>query len=468
MHLYQDNLSSSFLERIGFFSPPAIPTSEVITPPANRLIDLVSKYYPAFKDNISVSEQADHAVRIMSICHTSALGGHVEQCPCGHIERIFYNSCGHRFCPRCAARIRHKWLIARTAKLLPVRHYHTVFTIPHTFNALWYYNYEIMGNLLIHSGVNALKVLLASKRWLGAEVGITSTLETWDDRICFHPHLHCMVTGGGLTPSGKWVDVANPNCLVAVRPLMYEFRKQFYQGLKLLLTDDKLTLPPSSNKKQWLARLNKTRRKNWAVFIAKQPEHGGPTPNDILHYLSKDVAGGPLSGDRLLPQTSDFSATQLAYLNSSPLTGTRLQETDTDEISFTWGKYDPATQKRERTEVETLPVEEFLQRYFRHVPPSGYQTIRHYGLYTSAKKAAYGQCVEQLADRYPLLSTESDNNELLPDNDFWIADHTCPECGKPLFVTKHLPSTLSGEVVKRPPLGPVKIQVSVPRLKHES
>ncbi len=425
-------------------------------PPANRLIDLVSEYFQALETYLPLSDQARQAARIMAICHTSDLGGHVEECPGGHINRIFYNSCGHRFCPRCAARIRHKWLVARRAKLFPVRHYHTIFTQPHTFNVLWRYNHQTMGDLLFHSGVNALKVLLADPRWLGAEVGITATLETWDDRMLFHPHLHCMVSGGGQTPEGEWRDVANPNCLVAVKPLMYEFRKQFCQGLKQLLKDDKLTLPADTTKRQWIARLNKINRKNWAVFIAKQPEKGGPTTKDILRYLSKDVAGGPLSGDRLVPQSSGFSATQLAYLNSTPLTESRLQEAREVEISFTWGKYDPATQRRERTEIETLSIAEFLQRYLQHVPPSGYQTIRHYGLYTSAKKVAYDQCVELLSDRNPPSDETGEDPKL--DNESWITDHTCPVCRKPLVVTRHLPSTLTGQIIKRPPLGSVSVQ----------
>ncbi len=404
MQLVTQSLIPSFHEVTGLFSSPVTPSGEVIIPPANQLIDLVSEYYQAVEPYLPLSEQARHAARIMTICHTSDLGGHVEQCPGGHIERIFYNSCGHRFCPRCAARIRHKWLFTRGEKLFPVRHYHSIFTLPHTFNGLWYYNHQTMGDLLFHSGVNALKALLADPRWLGAEVGITATLETWDDRMRFHPHLHCMVTGGGLTPEGDWIDVANPKFLVAVKPLMYEFRKQFCQGLKQLLKDNEFILPKDTTPRQWLARLNKSNRKKWAVFIAKQPENGGPTTNDILRYLSKDVAGGPLSGDRLVPQSSEFSATQLAYLNSTPLTEARLQEAPEGEISFTWGKYDPVTQKRERTNKETLTIAEFLKRYLQHVPPPGYQTIRHYGLYTSAKKSAYEQCSELLADRKPMVA----------------------------------------------------------------
>lgn len=339
------------------------PLIEVITPPANRLIDLVSSHYPVFEQTLPLPDHVRQAVRMMTMCHTSALGGHVEQCPNGHVKRIFYNSCGHRFCPRCASRIRMKWLLDREPKLLPVRHYHTIFTIPHTFNALWRLNPRMMGDLLIHSGVDALKALLADPRWLGAEVGITVTLETWDDRMLFHPHLHCLVTGGGLTPEGEWVDVANPRCLVAVKPLMWEFRKRFCRGLEQLLKDGVLTLPENTTQREWLRRLKKTNRRKWTVYISKQPENGGPTPVDILRYQAEDVAGGPLSGGRLVPEQSELSAVQLAYLKSEVLSETRLEDAPEGNISFYWGNYDPATGKRERTKIETLPVAEFLQRY---------------------------------------------------------------------------------------------------------
>ena len=267
------------------FSGALTPLVEEMAPPANRLIDLVSAYYPIVEPILSLPAEAYQAVRMMTTCHTSALGGHVEQCPDGHIDRIFYNSCGHRFCPSCAARIRRRWLLACVPKLLPVRHYHAIFTLPHTFNALWGYNPQVMSDLLLQSGVDALKALLADPRWLGAEVGITVTLEAWDDHMNRHPHLHCLVTGGGLSPEGKWVDVANPKCLVAVKPLMCEFRKRFCQGFEQLLMDGDLTFPENTKRTQWLARLRKTNRKKWAVFIAKQPGDGGPGNTQFLGHL---------------------------------------------------------------------------------------------------------------------------------------------------------------------------------------
>ena len=197
------------------------------------------------------------------------------------------------------------------------------------------------------------------------------------------------------------------------------------------------------------------------MFIAQQPEDGGASSEEILRYLSENIAGGPLSGGRVISQqSSKLTENQLAYLKSFPLTESRIEDEKEDEISFYWGAYDPDTGKRERDQIETLAVDEFLQRYLQHVPPASYQIVRHYGLYTSAQKKAYEQCVHFLADRIPTESTENTTNEPIQENEAWISEHTCPVCGKPLIVTDHIPSSITGRVVKRPPLGSVRIRPS--------
>ena len=441
------------------------PPIEVMTPPANQLLDLLTAAYPAFEATQPLQEHVRQAMRMLTACHTSALGGHVERCPEGHITRIFYNSCGHRCCPRCAGRRRRTWLLKQQAKLLPVRHYHAVFTVPHAFNALWRLNPQVLGDLLFHSATDALRMLLADPRWLGAEPGLTVTLETWDDRLRFHPHLHCLVTGGGLTPEGTWKDVPNPRCLVAVTPLMWEFRKRFCQGLKQVLRAGTLSLPEGTTTRQWRNLLNRVNRQNWEVFITKPPEDGGPSPEDILRYQAEDVAGGPLSGERLVTD-ADLSATQLAYLKSSPLSATRLEDAPEGTVSFRWGAYDPATGRRERTELEPLPVQEFLQRYLQHVPPPRYQTVRHYGLYTSAKRDASAQARALLADRQPPPPPDAGSEEASSDTDAWTQDHTCPVCGQPLVVSGYLPSSLTGKILPRVPLGHVFAHAPPPGGAH--
>jgi hypothetical protein len=423
-----------------------------MTPPANRLIEILRTHFPVFEQTQPLQAHVRRAVWLALHCHTAALGGHVERCPKGHLERIFFNSCGHRFCPRCAGRIRRSWLIRQLAHVLPVRHYHVVFTLPHAFNALWRRHPQVLGDLLFHSAVDALRSLLAEPARLGAEPGITVTLETWDDRLFFHPHLHCLVTGGGLSPEGAWTDGPNPRCLVAVRPLMVGFRTRFCQGLRALLTDGALPLPEGTRTRQWLNRLNRVNRQKWAVFIAPPPEEGGPTAVEILRYQARDVAGGPLSGERLVTDAAG-TETQLAYLKSAPLSEHRLDERQDERISFRWGAYNPETGKRERRAIESLPPEEFLRRLLQHVPPPGYQTVRHYGLYTSARKAAREQARQRLAEAgrsWPVEGVEpAPSPDADPGPDRWQQEHTCPVCGTPLVVSQLLGSSRTGRVIPR-------------------
>jgi hypothetical protein len=437
-----------------------IPRTDVMAPPANRLIDLLNTHYPAFERRHALQEHVRRAVRMALHCQTSALGGHVERCPHGHIERVFYNSCGHRFCPRCAGRLRRSWLLRQLETLLPVRHVHVVFTLPHAFNPLWRLNPRVMGDLLFHSAIDALRGLLAEPERLGAEPGITVTLETWDDRLFLHPHLHCLVTGGGLSPEGEWTDVPSPRCLVAVRPLMVGFRTRFCQGLRTLLSAGTLTLSEDTSVRRWLNRLNRVNRQAWSVFIAPPPEEGGPTTLDVLRYQARDVAGGPLDAERLVPD-AQLSATQLAYLKSAPLSERRMEERQDEReeecIRFRWGPYHPETGTRERTETESLPPEEFLRRDLQHVPPPGYQTVRHYGLYTSARKAAREQARQRLTEAgrtLPFAELEmASSPETAPETDAWQQAHSCPVCGAPLVVSALLPSSETGQLLPRVRLG---------------
>jgi hypothetical protein len=152
-----------------------------------------------------------------------------------------------------------------------------------------------------------------------------------------------------------------------------------------------------------------------------------------------------------------LSETLLAYLKAVPLSASRVEDASEGEVRFRWGAYDPATGTRERTEVETLPVDKFLQRYLQHVPPPQYQTVRHYGLYTSAKHAAYARCGEVLSDRQrPVISPTSD--DALADSDPWIQQHTCPVCGQSLMVSSYIPSRGTGRIIPRVPLGHVFAQ----------
>jgi hypothetical protein len=244
-----------------------------------------------------------------------------------------------------------------------------------------------------------------------------------------------------------------------VRPLMVGVRTRVCQGLRPLVAEGTLTLPEGTRTRQWLNRLNRVNRQDWSVFLAPPPEEGGPTTLDILRDQLKDVAGGPLEAARLL-QDAQFSATQLASLKSAPLSENRLDETQKapqeERIRFRWGRYDPETGTRDRTDIESLPPEEFLRRYLQHVPPPRYQTVRHYGLYTSAKQAAREQARQRLTEAgrtLPFDEIELASPETAPVTDAWRQAHTGPICGAPLVVSALLPSSETGQLLPRVRLG---------------
>src|SRR5262249_33419090 len=140
---------------------------------------------------------------------TAALGGHVQACPDGHVSRIWYNSCRHRSCPQCAYLQTERWLVLQRARLLACDHYHVIFTLPHDLNPLWLANVPLMTTVLFQAVRDTLCTLLADPKYLGAQPGIIAALHTWSQTLMLHPHIHCLVTGGGLTPMGQWVAVRN-------------------------------------------------------------------------------------------------------------------------------------------------------------------------------------------------------------------------------------------------------------------
>jgi hypothetical protein len=442
---------------------------EVVERRPNRIVEILQFGYEDYRRRHALPSHVREAAQMIVRCRTSALGGHVEECPDGHIARIHYNSCGHRFCPRCGYRKRHQWIARQREKLLPVRHFHATFTIPHAFNDLWWQNIKVMATILFHAAAQALQELLADPERVGVQVGIVAALHTWDDRLLRHPHLHCLVTGGGLTPEGTWKDSYKPGdtpFLVSVKALMQHFRKLFCRNVEHAIKKGTLTLPQGCRRQQMLNLIHKVNRTNWEVHIAKLPEDGGPTTEEILDYQAKAVAGGPLSAMRIAGIERKVSEWQegiqvsqephLRYVSEAPLTGSRIQALSQQEISFSWGTYDPESGRRVRDQTETLPLEAFLRRLFWHVPPPDLHTLRQYGLYTRAKKHEFDQLREILPDApesdgertTPSPHVENDDTRL-PLDEYMEQCTRCPVCGKTLAITRVLPSSVTGKISPR-------------------
>ena len=447
--------SAYLLQRHG---PP--PKLEVVEQKPNRIVEILQSGYEEFKRSRCLPPHVREAAQMILRCRTSALGGHVEECPDGHIARIHYNSCGHRSCPRCGYRKRQKWLQKEKQHVLPVRHFHGTFTLPREFNELWWLNFKAMADMLFHKAAQALQELLADPERVGVQIGITAALHTWDDQMLQHPHLHCLVTGGGLTPQGKWKDSYKPGdkpFLVHVFPLMRRFRKLFCRALKRAVRNGELKLPQGWRKQRTINMIRRVNRTRWQIHIAKPPEDGGPSTEEILEYQSKAVAGGPLSEVRIegigckkaewLTGIESGQEVQLRYVSEAPLTGSRVQEVSQHEVTFSWGKYDPETGRRVRDKSETLPIEEFIRRLFWHVPPLNLQTIRHYGLYTSAKKAECQQCRAILPKS--TTAKKDDGDGRVPLDEYMEQRSRCPVCGKKLQITRIIPSGVTGKISPR-------------------
>ena len=220
--------------------------------PALEVAEVIRQYGDAFLDRyggmLSVAQRK--ALRDLTRCRTSVLGGHVEHClDCGH-ERIAYNSCRNRHCPKCQALARAHWLDQQAHHLLPVEYHHVVFTLPAELADLALANRVVVYDLLMRSAAGTLREVAANPKRLGAVVGVLMVLHTWGQNLCHHPHIHCVVTGGGLScdASGK-IDAApqwracRPGFFLPVRVLSRVFRGKFLAGLRTTLVEDKLILP---------------------------------------------------------------------------------------------------------------------------------------------------------------------------------------------------------------------------------
>src|SRR6266568_302902 len=187
------------------------------------LQDICCASYPAYERTHPLPAHVRRAARAIMQCRTAALGGHVQACPDGHVSRVWYNSCRHRSCPQCASLQTERWLTLQHARLLACDHYHVICTLPHDLNPLWLANVPVMTTLLFQAVRDTLGALLADPKDLGAQPGILAALHTWSQTLVLHPHVHCLVTGGGVTPDGHWKAVRH-GFLLPARVVMAVFR----------------------------------------------------------------------------------------------------------------------------------------------------------------------------------------------------------------------------------------------------
>jgi hypothetical protein len=328
--------------------------------PAWEVADILREHGDAFRAKYGalLSLEQKQVLRQLAVCRTAALGGHVQRClDCGH-ERIAYNSCRNRHCPKCQALSRARWLERQTQHLLPVEYFHVVFTLPQALAALVPANARLLYDALLQTAAQTLRDVAANPRRLGAQVGMLLVLHTWGQNLHYHPHVHAVVTGGGLScnPQGqveaapRWV-ACRPGFFLPVRVLSRVFRGQFLERLRQAFDDGRLILPTTLATQaqpdafvRWLTPLY---RQEWVVYA--KPPFGGP--EQVLKYLAR-------------------------YTHRVAISNQRLLSFEDGQVTFRYKDY--ADSRRSKT--MTLSAEEFLRRFVQHVLPKGFVKIRHYGL----------------------------------------------------------------------------------------
>jgi len=333
-------------------SPPTAPAALVHPlPPPFEVADIVRAYGAVFRATHQVSHEQARALRAIAQCRTAALGGHVEHCVSCGTERVCYDSCRNRHCPKCQGSTRAKWLAAEQALLLPIPYFHVVFTLPHQLNPLIRVNQRRLYDLLFQTAAQTLQEFARDPQHLGGDIGITAVLHTWGQTLTEHVHVHCVVTGGGLSPDGTQWRACQHRFLFAVKALGQVFRGKYLAGLQRLRSQQRLTFAGESvafsEAAAWTILQQQLSTKPWVVYA--KPPWG--SPEQVLKYLSR-------------------------YTHRVAMANSRLVFVGDGVVRFQYKDY--ATQGR--TKLMELQATEFLRRFLLHVVPTGFVRIRHYGL----------------------------------------------------------------------------------------
>ena len=334
-------------------------------------------------------------------CRTRALGGHVLRCDdCSAIE-IAYNSCRNRHCPKCQGAVAQQWLADRQADLLPVEYYHVVFTLPAAIADIAYQNKAVIYDILFKATAETLTTIAADPKHLGAKIGFTAVLHTWGSAMTHHPHLHCIVPGGGLSPDGQWVRCKR-GFFLPVRVLSRLFRRLFLEKLhqahgQLQFFGKHQDLDKHEAFGKYLDPLRKI---DWVVY-AKRPFAG---PEAVLAYLSR-------------------------YTHRVAIANSRLLSYDQHRVSFKYKDY--RAKKRDRYKTMHLATDEFIRRFLIHVLPKGFHRIRHYGLFASHVRASNLAKIRNLLDvDTPEMATSATDAE--------GCTYVCQACGAPMRIIERL------------------------------
>jgi len=395
-----------------------------VRPVGLEVADIFRQVGPSYREDhdTALSRGQRRVMSAIEQCRTTALGGHVEQCDsCGH-QRIAFNSCRNRHCPKCQSLVRAQWLEDRQTELLPVEYFHVVFTVPQEIAAIAYQNKTVAYDILFRATAETLRTIAGDAKHLGAEIGFIAILHTWGQNLLHHPHLHCVVPGGGIAPNGeRWIS-CRPGFFLPVRVLSRLFRRLFIAQLQLAFDHGELqffnSLEALRNRVAFAKYLAPASRAEWVVYA--KPPFGGP--KQVLEYLGR-------------------------YTHRVAISNNRLREFSDGAVTFAWKDY----RHESRNKTMRLHAHEFIRRFLLHVLPSGFQRIRHYGLLANRyREVRLNQCRDLLAAPAPVvvpLDAEDYRDRYQRLTGVSLRD--CPHCGHGQMV--RIETFLPGTLPRGPP-----------------
>ena len=319
--------------------------------PKLEVADIFRRYGKAYRQQHGALPRAHlRVMQAIQLCRTAALGGHLEQCDHCGFQRPCYNPCSNRHCPKCQSLARANWILKRKAELLDCPYFHVVFTVPEEIADIAFQNKAVVYGILFRATAQTLRTIAADPKHLGAEIGFFAVLHTWGQNLLHHPHLHCVVPGGGLSPDGcRWIS-CRPGFFLSVRVLSRLFRRLFLEHLQQAFDSGKLqfsgSLDQLQDRTQWDSHLAPARQAEWVVY-AKPPFAG---PEQVLDYVGR-------------------------YTHRVAISNNRLRNIQENQVSFQWKDY----RHHDKPKTMALSAFEFIRRFLLHLLPDGFQRIRYYG-----------------------------------------------------------------------------------------
>ena len=348
------------------------------------------------------------AMTSIEACRTAELGGHVDECDeCGHI-RISYNSCRNRHCPKCQTLAKERWLENRKIDLLPVGYFHVVFTLPEELNYIALTNQKDVYSILFQAASETLLELGRDRKYLGAEIGFTSILHTWGQNLMHHPHVHCIVPGGGLSLDGnRWIN-SKEDFFIPVKVLSRKFRGKFLYYLKKAYYNNTLKLIGDNHelieKQIFQCFIDKLYKKEWVVYC-KPPFSSA---EHVLEYLGR-------------------------YTHRIAISNNRLVFFDNGYVTFKWRDY----RSNNKQKFMTVTAEEFIRRFLMHVLPDRFVKIRHYGILSNRNRVTkLKKCKELTGTVFKVISIPKLSSTELLFKLTGIDLNVCPCCTKGKMVRR--------------------------------